>query len=87
MQAHPRKTRPVRHAFVFLILLIFAVPWYWNLLGLDPVYPLILGLPRWFVFTIAHSFIVSIYTAVCVCSQTIESSDTGESKNGGRGSQ
>lgn len=66
LSTHPVQRR-VFHVAIFLLLLIVAVPWYWNLVGLDPVYPLIFGLPRWFVIVIGHSFIVSVYTAWCIC--------------------
>ena len=47
-------------AFIFLLLFIFAVPWYW---GEGGEKPLILGMPLWVAVSVGVSFLISCLTA------------------------
>ncbi len=49
----------IKNVLIYLILFLFAIPWYWGEFGKK----LFLGLPLWVVASIFVSFLISCYTA------------------------
>lgn len=62
---------------IFAILLIGGVPWYWKQDG--PI-ELWLGMPPWFVVSVAVSIVVSVLTAVQLSKPWVDEVDEGASE-------